>query len=191
MASKSHSKLPIRLRRLIVQRQEGDTITLSTNDLERSAVDIAQLYKGRWQIELLFRWIKQHLKIRKFLGYNDNAIRLQLFAAMIAFALLSSAARNIASIFRSSDLPILSCNACSIGEGSRHRQTSTSQSKSTKRPNIARSDRLCLCLFFPRTALPAGGRSAGRTEGGVKERELRATAASLAMAILALARREA
>ena len=59
----------------------------------RSAVEIGSLYKGRWQIELLFRWIKQHLKIRKFLGNNDNAIRLQLFAAMIAFALLRIAAR--------------------------------------------------------------------------------------------------
>jgi putative transposase len=49
--------------------------------------------KGRWQIELLFRWIKQHLKIRKFLGNNDNAIRLQLFATMIAYALLRIAAR--------------------------------------------------------------------------------------------------
>ena len=65
-----------------------------TNDLERSAVEIAPLYKGRWQIELLFRWIKQHLKIRKFLGNNDNAIRLQLFAAMIAYALLRIVART-------------------------------------------------------------------------------------------------
>lgn len=93
LASKGDSKLPIPLRRLIVQRQDGDTITLLTNDLERSAVEIAALYKGRWQIELLFRWIKQHLKIRKFLGNNDNAIRLQLFAAMIAYALLRIAAR--------------------------------------------------------------------------------------------------
>ena len=81
------------MRRIIVKRNEGDTITLLTNDLERSAVDIAALYKGRWQIELLFRWIKQHLKIRRFLGNNDNAIRLQLFAAMIAYALLRIAAR--------------------------------------------------------------------------------------------------
>ena len=92
-ASKGDSKLPIRLRRVIVKRDEGDTITLLTNDLKRSAVDIAALYKGRWQIELLFRWIKQHLRIRKFLGNNDNAIRLQLFAAMIAYALLRIAAR--------------------------------------------------------------------------------------------------
>jgi putative transposase len=93
LASKGGSKLPIRLRRLTVKRHEGDTITLLTNDLGRSAVDIAQLYKGRWKIELLFRWIKQHLKIRKFLGNNDNAIRLQLFAAMLTYALLRIAAR--------------------------------------------------------------------------------------------------
>ncbi|SDZ57169.1 Transposase DDE domain-containing protein, partial [Sinorhizobium meliloti] len=80
LASKGDSKLPIGLRRVIVKRQDGDTITLLTNDLERSAVEIGQLYKDRWQIELLFRWIKQHLKIRKFLGNNDNAIRLQIFA---------------------------------------------------------------------------------------------------------------
>lgn len=93
LASKTNSKLAIPLRRLILKRNDGDTITLLTNDLKRAAVEIAQLYKGRWQIELLFRWIKQHLKIRKFLGTNDNAIRLQLFAAMIAYALLRIAAR--------------------------------------------------------------------------------------------------
>lgn len=95
LASKGDSKLPIRLRRLRVKRHEsGDVITLLTNDRERSAVAIAALYKGRWQIELLFRWVKQHLKIRTFLGHNGNAIRLQLFAAMIAYALLRLAART-------------------------------------------------------------------------------------------------
>ena len=90
--SKGDSKLPIRLRRVRLKRENGQQITLLTNDLERSAVAIGALYKGRWQIELLFRWIKQNLKIRKFLGNNDNAIRLQVFAAMIAFALLRIAA---------------------------------------------------------------------------------------------------
>jgi len=93
LVSRGAAKLPMRLRRLRLKRDQGDIITLLTNDLERSAVDIGQLYKGRWQIELLFRWIKQHLQIRKFLGYNDNAIRLQIFAAMIAYALLRIAAR--------------------------------------------------------------------------------------------------
>jgi IS4 transposase len=93
LASKGDSRLPIPLRRIKVKRDEGGTITLITNDLDRSAVEIAQLYKGRWQIELLFRWIKQHLNIRKFLGANENAIRLQVLAAMIAYLLLRIAAR--------------------------------------------------------------------------------------------------
>lgn len=91
-ASKGDSKLPIRLRRVRIKRENGKQITLLTNDLKRSAVAIGALYKGRWQIELLFRWLKQNLKIRKFLGNNDNAIRLQLYAAMIAYALLRIAA---------------------------------------------------------------------------------------------------
>ena len=92
LASKGDSKLPIRLRRLRLQRDNGKQLTLLTNDLQRSAVEIGALYKGRWQIELLFRWLKQNLKIARFLGNNDNAVRLQLFAAMIAFALLRIAA---------------------------------------------------------------------------------------------------
>ncbi len=109
-ASTGDSTLPMRLRRLRVQRADGKTITLLTNDLERAALDIAALYKGRWQIELLFRWIKQHLHIRRFLGNNDNAIRLQLFAAMIAYALLRIAARSHClkiSILRFTDLVAL------------------------------------------------------------------------------------
>jgi putative transposase len=94
LASKGNSKLPIPLRRVRVKRDDGATLTLITNDLKRSAVEIASLYKTRWQIELLFRWIKQHLKIRNFLGHSKNAIRLQLVAAMIAFLLLRLAARQ-------------------------------------------------------------------------------------------------
>lgn len=95
LASKNpRSKLPIRLRRLRVRRETGGMLTIITNDLVRSAVEIATLYKARWQIELLFRWLKQHLAIRKFLGRSENAIRLQLLAAMIAYLLLRIAARE-------------------------------------------------------------------------------------------------
>ena len=93
LASKGNASLPIPLRRIKIRRDNGGVITLITNDLQRSAVEIAALYKSRWQIELLFRWIKQHLDIRKFLGRNDNAIRLQVLAAMIAYLLLRIAAR--------------------------------------------------------------------------------------------------
>ncbi|MGB4951384.1 MAG: IS4 family transposase [Rhizobiaceae bacterium] len=93
LSSKGDSKLAIPLRRIKVKRDSGQTITLITNDLKRTAVEIAALYKGRWQIELLFRWIKQHLNLRKFIGNNDNAIRLQVIAAMIAYLLLRLARR--------------------------------------------------------------------------------------------------
>jgi putative transposase len=94
LAGKNKAKLTIPIRRIRVQRDDGSKLTLLTNDFERSAVQIASLYKTRWQIELLFRWIKQHLKIRTFLGRNPNAIRLQLLAAMIAYLLLRIAARQ-------------------------------------------------------------------------------------------------
>lgn len=94
LASKGNAKLAIPMRRVRVKRDNGTRITLITNDLKRSAVEIAALYKMRWQIELLFRWIKQHLKIKKFLGRSQNAVCLQLIAAMIAYLLLRIAARE-------------------------------------------------------------------------------------------------
>lgn len=93
LASKGDSKLAMPLRLVTVQRDDAKPITLLTNDMRRPAVEIGALYKARWQIELLFRWIKQHLKIKTFLGRSDNAIRLQITAAMIAFTLLRIAAR--------------------------------------------------------------------------------------------------
>lgn len=93
LASKGGSKLPIPMRRVRVQRDGGGTLTLITNDHCRSAIEIAALYKMRWQIELLFRWLKQHLKLRTFLGRSENAVRLQVIAAMIAYLLLRIAAR--------------------------------------------------------------------------------------------------
>lgn len=93
LASKGDSKLAIPLRRIRIRRENGGLITLITNDRKRSAVEIATLYKIRWQVELLFRWIKQHLDIRKFLGNNENAVQIQILAAMIAYLLLRIAAR--------------------------------------------------------------------------------------------------
>ncbi len=93
LASQGHAKLGMTLRRLTLRRENGQELTLVTNDLDAPANEIAKLYKSRWQIELLFRWLKQHLKIRAFLGRSENAVRLQLFAAMIAFLLLRIAQR--------------------------------------------------------------------------------------------------
>jgi IS4 transposase len=94
LASQQRLRLPIGLRRIVLRREDGRLLTVLSNDLERSAGAIAALYRKRWQIELLFRWIKQHLKIRTFLGRSENAIRLQILAAMIAYLLLRIAARD-------------------------------------------------------------------------------------------------
>lgn len=92
LATQGRRKLMIPMRRIRIKRDGGGILTLITNDLRRPAVEIAALYKGRWQIELLFRWLKQHLKLRKFIGRSENAIRLQIVAAMIAYLLLRMAA---------------------------------------------------------------------------------------------------
>lgn len=72
-----------------VRLETGRHITLFTNDLESPAGEIAELYKTRWQIELFFRWIKQNLRIRSFLGRSYNAVRLQIAAAIITYLLLT------------------------------------------------------------------------------------------------------
>lgn len=76
------------LREILVEREGKKPMRLVTNDLERPAADIAALYKERWQIELLFKWIKQNLKIKRFLGRSENAVKSQIYVALIAFLLL-------------------------------------------------------------------------------------------------------
>ena len=77
---------PVRV--VTIQLSTGKILRLVTNDLDASAQEIADLYKQRWQIELFFKWIKQNLKIRHFLGRSENAVRIQIFVALIAHILL-------------------------------------------------------------------------------------------------------
>lgn len=76
------------VREIRVRTDTGKVLRLLCNDLDAPAQDIAALYKRRWAIELFFRWIKQNLKIRHFLGRSENAVRIQVAVAMIAFLLL-------------------------------------------------------------------------------------------------------
>ncbi|MDQ7057096.1 MAG: transposase [Ghiorsea sp.] len=71
-----------------MREEDGKELSFITNDLKRTAVEIADLYKQRWQIELFFKWIKQNLKIKRFLGTNENAVRTQIIIAMISYLLL-------------------------------------------------------------------------------------------------------
>ena len=79
------------VREISVRTQTGKVLRLLTNDLDAPADEIADLYKRRWAIELFFRWVKQTLKIRHFLGNSENAVRIQIAAALIAYLLLRMA----------------------------------------------------------------------------------------------------
>jgi hypothetical protein len=60
-----------------------------TNAMHLTSLQVAELYKNRWQVELFFKWIKQHLKIKKFWGTTENAVRIQIYAAISAFCLVA------------------------------------------------------------------------------------------------------
>lgn len=73
----------------VVDPESGKLVTFMTNNFVLDASTIAELYKSRWQIETFFKWIKQNLKIKSFLGTSKNAVMTQIWAAMIYYLLLS------------------------------------------------------------------------------------------------------
>ena len=82
---------PEKLRLIKYFDKESDkTFLFLTNNFELPAIEIALLYKYRWQIELFFKWIKQHLKIKTFWGTTPNAVRTQLYIGIISYTLVSS-----------------------------------------------------------------------------------------------------
>lgn len=76
------------VREVRLTTQTGKVLRILSNDLDASAEEIAGLYRRRWAIELFFRWIKQTLKIEHFVGTSENAVRIQIAVALIAFLLL-------------------------------------------------------------------------------------------------------
>jgi hypothetical protein len=69
--------------------QRGRTLIFLTNNFELQALQIAQLYKSRWQVELFFKWIKQHLRIKVFVGTSANAVKTQIWSAIATYVLVA------------------------------------------------------------------------------------------------------
>ena len=78
----------LRLVRFYDEEQDREFMFL-TNATELTAHQVADLYKNRWQIELFFKWLKQHLKIKKFWGTTENAVRIQIYSAICAYCLVA------------------------------------------------------------------------------------------------------
>ncbi len=86
---------PEKLRRIkFIDPSNGLVLIFLTNNMHHAAEDIAQLYKHRWKIELFFKWIKQHLKIKSFWGQSENAVQTQVWIAVSVYVLVAIAKKK-------------------------------------------------------------------------------------------------
>ena len=86
---------PVRMRRIKFYDAENDRVLIFlSNNFELKATEIAQLYKHRWKIELFFKWIKQHLKIKSFWGRSENAVKIQIWIAISVYVLVAIAKKK-------------------------------------------------------------------------------------------------
>ena len=89
-ASASAKAYPDALRRVsYVDAETNKRLKFLTNNFALPAVTIAQIYKSRWQVELFFKWIKQHLRIKKFYGTSENAVKTQIWIAVSVYVLVA------------------------------------------------------------------------------------------------------
>jgi len=87
---------PKKLRKVRFYDEETSrTFVFLTNNMELPAKQIAFLYKQRWQVELFFKWIKQHLKVKSFWGTSENAVKIQIYTAVTTYCLISILQKNI------------------------------------------------------------------------------------------------
>ena len=85
---------PLRLVKFWDKEQKREFVFL-TNEMHISALQVADLYKNRWHVELFFKWLKQHLKIKKFWGISENAVRIQIYAAICTYCLVAIVQRDM------------------------------------------------------------------------------------------------
>lgn len=88
--NKTKKQYPNELRRIVFYDKDGNrTFVFYTNNMDVKAEDIAILYKYRWSVELFFKWVKQHLRIKEFYGTTENAVKIQIYAAIIAYCMVA------------------------------------------------------------------------------------------------------
>jgi hypothetical protein len=86
---------PVKMRRIkYLDVESGKVFIFLTNNFELAATDIAKLYRYRWLIELFFKWIKQHLKVKSFWGQSENAVKTQIWVAICVYTLVAIAKKN-------------------------------------------------------------------------------------------------
>ncbi len=87
---------PDEIRKVVYYDKETNrTFVYLTNNMEITSEQVALLYKNRWQVELFFKWIKQHLKIKSFWGTTENAVRIQIYCAIITYCLVAIVEKDL------------------------------------------------------------------------------------------------
>jgi IS4 transposase len=86
-ADKDYPEMIRRVR--YIDKETGKSLTFLTNNMIVPPETVALLYKNRWHVELFFKWIKQHLRVKRFFGYSENAVKSQLWIAVSVYALIS------------------------------------------------------------------------------------------------------
>ena len=95
-SKKTLKNCPNKIRKIkFYDKETNKTFVFLTNNFDLIAMQIALLYKQRWQIELFFKWIKQHLKVKTFWGTSENAVRIQINIAIITFCLVLIIAKDL------------------------------------------------------------------------------------------------
>ena len=93
----TREKYPDKIRRIIYwDQEENRKFIFFTNALDISPMQVAELYHQRWNIELFFKWLKQHLKIKKFWGTTENAVRIQIYSAITAYCMMAIVQKKMA-----------------------------------------------------------------------------------------------
>ena len=86
---KTKKQYPKELRRIVFYDKKGNrTFVFYTNNFNITAEQVALLYKYRWRVELFFKWLKQHLRVKEFYGTTENAVKIQIYAAITAYCLV-------------------------------------------------------------------------------------------------------
>jgi hypothetical protein len=91
----SSKDYPAPLRRVVTKDEAGKRITFLTNNFALKPELIAELYRQRWQVELFFKWIKQHLRIKTFYGTTENAVKTQIWIAVCTYVLIAIAKKRL------------------------------------------------------------------------------------------------
>jgi IS4 transposase len=91
----SSKDYPKTLRRVVVKDENGKRLVFLTNNFVLKPELIADLYRQRWQVELFFKWIKQHLRIKVFFGTSENAVKTQIWIAISTYLLIAIAKKRL------------------------------------------------------------------------------------------------